>query len=296
MNLVDTHAHLDFRQFDADREAVIERARAAGVAAIVNVGTDLASSRRAVALAAEHEQIYAAVGMHPHDAKRLDGAALAELRDAGPAAQGGGRGRDRAGLLPGPIAPRRAAAGLSGSTWLGRQTGQAGHHPRPRCPRRDHGHPDRLGTGAAGFSALAGRLGVLHTFSGDRAMAEKAIELGFYISISGPVTYKNAHRLAEIVQALPLDRLLVETDCPFLTPHPHRGKRNEPAYVRLVAERIAALRGMSFDDLAEATTANAQRLFQFELRPSMSQEECQSTDIEHRTPYIEPRTSNWEKK
>jgi TatD DNase family protein len=114
-------------------------------------------------------------------------------------------------------------------------------------------------------SSLSGRLGVLHTFSGDLAMAEWAIELGFYISISGPVTYKNAYRLAEVVQALPLDRILVETDCPFLTPQTHRGKRNEPAYVRLVAEKVAALRGIPFEDLAKATTANAQRLFEFEL-------------------------------
>ena len=92
-------------------------------------------------------------------------------------------------------------------------------------------------------------------------MASRAIEQGFYISISGPVTYRNARRLPEIVRALPLDRLLVETDCPFLSPHPHRGKRNEPAYVRLVAECIAALREMTLDALAEATTANARRLF-----------------------------------
>jgi TatD DNase family protein len=112
-------------------------------------------------------------------------------------------------------------------------------------------------------SPLMGRLGVLHTFSGDRAMAEQAIELGFYISISGPVTYRNADRLADVVRHAPLDRLLVETDCPFLTPHPYRGRRNEPAYVRLVAERIASLREMAFEDLAEATTANAERLFAF---------------------------------
>jgi TatD DNase family protein len=92
-------------------------------------------------------------------------------------------------------------------------------------------------------------------------MAERAIDLGFYISISGPVTYKNARDLPEIVQTVPLDRLLVETDCPFLAPHPHRGKRNEPAYVRLVAKRIAELRDMRFDELTEATTANARRLF-----------------------------------
>jgi TatD DNase family protein len=111
-------------------------------------------------------------------------------------------------------------------------------------------------------SPLAGRMGVLHTFSGNLSMAEKAIDLGFYISLSGPVTYKNAGQLSGIARALPLDRLLVETDCPFLTPHPHRGKRNEPAYVRLVAERIAALRGMPVDELAKATTANAQHLFE----------------------------------
>ena len=92
-----------------------------------------------------------------------------------------------------------------------------------------------------------------------------AIDLGFYISISGPVTYKNARRLPEVIRALPLDRILVETDCPFLAPHPYRGQRNEPAYVRLVAEEIAALKGIPFEDLARATTANAQRLFKFEL-------------------------------
>jgi TatD DNase family protein len=110
-------------------------------------------------------------------------------------------------------------------------------------------------------SPLASRAGVLHTFSGNLSMAERAMAMGFYISISGPVTYKNARQLPGIVRALPLERLLVETDCPFLTPHPHRGKRNEPAHVRLVAERIAALKDIPFDDLARATTANAKRLF-----------------------------------
>ena len=95
-------------------------------------------------------------------------------------------------------------------------------------------------------------------------MAERAIDLGFYVSISGPVTYKNARQLPDIVRALPLERILVETDCPFLAPHPYRGKRNEPAYVRLVAERIAELVGTSFEDLAATTTANARRLFQFD--------------------------------
>jgi TatD DNase family protein len=118
-------------------------------------------------------------------------------------------------------------------------------------------------TGLAG-SPLAGRAGILHSFSGDLAMAERAMALGFYISISGPVTYQNARRLPEIVAALPLDRLLIETDCPYLPPHPYRGQRNEPAYVRLVAERIATIRGVAIDDIAAATTANARRLFGLE--------------------------------
>jgi TatD DNase family protein len=121
-----------------------------------------------------------------------------------------------------------------------------------------------------GSVPLDRRLGVLHTFSGDLAMAEKAIDLGFYISISGPVTYRNARQLPEIVQALPLDRLLVETDCPYLAPHPYRGKRNEPAHVQWVAKRIAELKNQSFEDVAAATTANAQRLFDL---PNMEREE-----------------------
>jgi len=121
---------------------------------------------------------------------------------------------------------------------------------------------------AAGLarSPLAGRVGVLHSFSGDLLMAKRAIDLGFYISISGPVTYHNARRLAEIVQALPLDRLLIETDCPYLTPHPHRGKRNEPAHVRLVAAKIADIKGLTVDMVAAATTANARQLFELEVR------------------------------
>ena len=121
---------------------------------------------------------------------------------------------------------------------------------------------------AAGLAGgpLAGRLGVLHTFSGDLAMAEQAIALGFYIGFSGPVTYQSERLLPGIVQHVPLDRIVVETDCPFLPPHPHRGKRNEPSYVRLVAQRVAEIKGISFDDLSAATTANARWLFQLDDR------------------------------
>lgn len=265
--LIDTHAHLDFARFDADRPAVIERAQAAGVVAIVNVGADLISSRRAVELAEQYESIYAAVGMHPHDAKKLNGATLAELRDLAQHPQVVAVGeigldfyRD---LSPRDVQRRAFRAQLAWAAKLGK--------PVVIHDRDAHDEVmDILADWAAGLknSPLAGvghesaaRMGVLHTFSGDLAMAERAMELGFYISISGPVTYKNARHLPGIVRALPLDRLLVETDCPFLAPHPYRGKRNEPAYVRLVAERIAALKGIPLHELAEATTANARRLF-----------------------------------
>ncbi len=260
MTLVDTHAHLDFDQFDADRPAVIERAKAAGVVAIVNVGADLASSRRAVELAEQYEPIYAAVGMHPHDAKRLDGATLARLRELArrrKVVAVGEIGLDfYRNLSPQDVQRRALQAQLAWAAKMG----------KPVIIHDRDAHEEIIGILAEwakglGDSPPAGRLGVLHTFSGDVAMAERAIDLGFYISISGPVTYLNARKLPDIVRMLPLDRLLVETDCPFLTPHPYRGKRNEPAFVRLVAERIAELKGLPFNDLALATTANARRLF-----------------------------------
>jgi TatD DNase family protein len=262
--LVDSHAHLDHPRFDGDRDAVLERAQQAGVAAIVTIGADLASSRQAVELAAHHEPVYAAVGMHPHDAKHLDGAALAELRRLGQQPKVVAVGeigldyyRD---LSPRDVQRRAFQAQLAWAAKLGKPViihDREAHEPVM----------DILAGWAAelGSSGLEGRLGVLHTFSGDLPMAERAMDLGFYISISGPVTYHNARRLPDIVRALPLERLLVETDCPFLAPHPYRGKRNEPAYVRLVAEQVATLKGVSIEELAQATTANAQRLFGFEV-------------------------------
>ena len=261
LTLVDTHAHLDFSKFDADRTAVIERARAAGVAAIVNVGTDLHSSRLAVELAEQYGSVYAAVGMHPHGAKGLDGATLAGLRELAQKPRVVAVGeigldyyRD---LSPRDVQRRAFRAQLAWAAKLG----------KPVIIHDRDAHDEVLSAltkwaAGLGNSTLAGRRGVLHTFSGDLEMAKRAIDLGFYISISGPVTYRNPRQLPDVVRALPLDRLLVETDCPYLAPEPYRGKRNEPAYTRLVAERMAELKGIPFDELARATTANARRLFE----------------------------------
>lgn len=257
---VDTHAHLDMRRFDDDREAAIERARQAHVGAIVNVGIDLESSRRAVRLAAENALVYAAVGIHPHHARKLDGAALESLRELAlqPKVVAVGEiGLDFfRDLAPRDVQMRAFQAQLA---WAGRLGKPVVIHDRDA-------HQEVLSTlekWAAEMqpSPLAGRMGVLHTFAGDLSMAERAIEIGFYISVSGPVTYQNEERLPEIVRAVPLDRLMLETDCPYLPPHPLRGQRNEPAYVRLVAEKVADLKGIPASLLAEATTANARRLF-----------------------------------
>lgn len=261
--LVDTHAHLDFDKFDRDRPVVLARAREAGVVVIVTIGVDLPSSRQAVALAEANEGVYATVGMHPHDAKALDGEVLARFRELGgheKVVAVGEIGLDfYRDLSPRDVQRRAFRAQLAWAARLGK--------PVVIHDRDAHEEiMDMLASwaGEQRGSSLEGRLGVLHTFSGDLAMAQRAIELGFYLSIAGPVTYKNAGRLAEVVRALPLDRLLVETDCPFLAPHPHRGKRNEPAYVRLVAERVAEIKGMPLDKVAAETTANAERLFGFE--------------------------------
>ena len=263
--LVDTHAHLDFAKFDGDRQAVMTRAWEAGVAAIVTIGVDLPSSQRAVALAGAHEEVYATVGMHPHDAKELSGEVLARFRDLGrhdKVVAVGEIGLDfYRNLSPRDVQRRAFRAQLAWAARLGK--------PVVIHDRDAH---DEIMEVLAGWareqrgSPLEGRLGVLHTFSGDLAMAERAVELGFYLSVAGPITYRNARHLPGVVRAAPLDRLLVETDCPFLAPYPYRGKRNEPAYVRLVAERVADLKGISFAELAQATTANACRLFGFEVR------------------------------
>jgi TatD DNase family protein len=262
MFLTDTHTHLDFPQFDSDRERVVVRAAAAGVKAIVDIGTDLASSQAAVALAEAHPQVYAAVGVHPHDAKTVTGKTLEELR----------------ALAGHPKVVAIGEIGLDFYRDLSPRDKQRQAFQQQLALAREVGKPvvihDRdahseimtiLRRWIEGFpqtSAISHKpVGVLHCFSGDLAMAQEAIARGFYISVAGPVTFKNARRLRELVRQLPLEKLLVETDCPYLTPHPHRGKRNEPAYVKLVAQEVARVKGLSLEEVARTTSDNAQVLF-----------------------------------
>jgi TatD DNase family protein len=247
---------LDFSQFADDRDAVVKRARAAGVGMMVNVGTDLASSRRSVVLADRVSEVYASVGVHPHKAKTVDGDVLAELRILAqhPKVVAVGEiGLDfYRDLSPRDVQRRAFRAQLAWAAKLG----------KPVIVHDREAHDEVLQILEEWMAKARGTArAVLHCFSGDLAMARQAVSMGLYLGVDGPITYGNARHLPEIVEWMPMDRLLIETDCPYLTPHPHRGKRNEPAYVRLVADKVAEIKSLSLEQVAEATTENAQRFF-----------------------------------
>lgn len=248
----DSHAHIDDEKFDGDREEVIARAFASGITGFVNVGACMASSARSVALAEKYAQIYAAVGIHPHDAENALGTdydQLAEWTKLSKVVAIGEIGLD----YYYDFSPREVQ-----KTVFIKQLDVARQTQMPVIIHDRDAHGDIL---EILKKEAAGVTGILHCFSGSLEMAREIIKLGFYISIAGPVTFKNAAKLPEIVANVPLERLLVETDCPYLTPHPHRGKRNEPAYVKLVAEQVASLRNMDVPTLAAATYQNAKQLF-----------------------------------
>jgi TatD DNase family protein len=254
-SLFDTHAHLNDRQFKNDAEGAVSRASAEGVSRIVCPGYDLPSSRRAVDLARRFDGVWAAVGVHPHDAKLLDDAALAELARlaAEPKVVAIGEiGLDfYRDLSPRPVQEEAFRLQLRLAKELDLPVIVHDRDAQEDVLRiiEDEGPP------------LAG--GVMHCFSGDLEQARRAFEMEFYIGAAGPVTYGKSHRLREVVKTVRAERLLIETDSPYLTPEPFRGRRkNEPAFVRLVAEKLAEVRRMSLDDVAQVTTENALRLFQ----------------------------------
>ncbi|VBB06581.1 uncharacterised hydrolase tatd-type [Lucifera butyrica] len=250
--LFDSHAHLDDKRFDSDREAAIARAAANGVTHIINVGADMASSANSVLLAERHETIYAAVGMHPHDAKDMqekDYEQLAAWTGHPKVIAIGEIGLDYYyDLSPRDIQKQVFIRQLD----LARQTG------KPFIIHDRDAHGDIMEIMRREGKGLTG---VFHCFSGSLEMARDVIKLGFYVSIAGPVTFANSVKLKEVAREVPLDRLLVETDSPYLTPQPYRGRRNEPAHVRLVAAEVARLRGMETEALAAATTGNVRTLF-----------------------------------
>ena len=254
--LIDTHAHIDGHDFRTDFQEMLKRSAEAGVSRIVTVGADIESSRAAVCLAQQYDHIHAAVGVHPHDALRVTEKCYQVIKE------------------------------MAASTGKVVAIGEIGlDFYRDRSPRESQEKVFRR------FIRLARELslpviihdrdahervmtilreekasevgGVLHCFSGDLRMARECVEMGFYLSIPGTVTYSSNEQLREVVRGIKIERLLLETDCPYLSPVPHRGKRNEPAYMRITAQKVAELKGLSLEDVGRITSLNAGRLFGF---------------------------------
>ena len=255
LGLIDSHAHIQGKEFAQDLSAVIERAQQAGLEKIIVVGGagDLSSNEAAVELAGSSSMLYATVGMHPHDAKEVQEKDLLFLEE----------------LMR---RPRVVAVGETGLDFY------YDHSPRElqvkmfnrfiqmalaaRLPLVVHNRQaDREAAELLRYEGKGEIRGVIHCFTSDYEAAREFLDLGLYISFSGIVTFKNAESLREVVRRLPLDRILVETDSPYLAPVPHRGKRNEPAFVRFVAETVAQVKGIALEEVAEATSRNAQELF-----------------------------------
>lgn len=254
--LIDSHAHLDDRRFDRDREDIINSFKDNDISLVINPGADLSSSIKAVNLAEEYDNIYAAVGVHPHSAKDVDESTMEILRSF----------TDREKVIAiGEIgldyhydnSPRDIQR-----KWFIEQMKLAKEVDLPIIIHSRDAQQDTFDLLKA---EQDGNLeGVLHCYSGSVEMAKEYIKLGFYISIAGPVTFKNARVLKEVAREVPLDKMLIETDAPYLTPEPYRGKRNEPVYVRFVAATIAEEKGISFEEVARRTAENTKKLFRIE--------------------------------
>jgi len=254
MRLVDTHAHLDEESFDAERPEVLQRAGQQGVVAVVTLGTLLATSQRAVELAIQHPEIYAAVGVHPNyvtQASDDDWTILSRLARERRVVGIGETGLDLYWKTV-PLDLQRE--------WFRRHLTLSRELQKPVCIHcREAEEPVLEELRRA--SAEGPVLGVMHSFAGSLETARECLAMGLYISFSGILTYKKSAALRDVARQVPLDRILVETDSPYLSPQPVRGKRNEPAHVRMTAETLAETIGLAAEQVGELTTANASRLF-----------------------------------
>jgi len=253
----DSHAHIDGPEFEADREEVIERARSAGVSVILNVGTGDPHSgafERAIELGKKHESVYTAIGTHPHDARLYDDQVedkIKSLIKSERVIAWGEIGLD----FHYDNSPRDVQIAV-----FKRQLQAARECDLPVVIHTREAESETIEILKSDYAGVE-RRGVFHCFSGSMQLAQRAIELGFMISFSGIVTFKKADELREVAKQVPLDRLLIETDCPYLSPIPHRGKRNEPAYVVEVARCLAGLHGVEVEEIGRVTTENFNRFF-----------------------------------
>ncbi len=250
---IDSHAHLDDERFDADREELINSLYENRVETVLNPGADLNTSKSAVALADKYPFIYAAVGCHPHDSKYMNDDTMNIFRELA---------KDKKVIGIGEIGLDYYYDNSDRETqkkWFREQIRLAKELDLPYIvhDRDDHEDVFRI----MKEEHYSGTRGILHCYSSSVEMAKEFVRLGFYISLGGPVTFKKARTPKLVAKEVPIDRLLIETDCPYLTPEPFRGKRNEPKYVRYVAEEIARIREVDVNEIAEVTKLNFKRLF-----------------------------------
>jgi TatD DNase family protein len=251
--LFDTHAHLNAEQFEEDLSEVIERAQEVGIENIVIVGFDRPTITRAMELVEQYDFMYASIGWHPVDAIDMTDEDLVWIEEL-------------------TKHPKVVAIGEMGLDYHWDKSPkdiqkevfrkQIQLAKKVKLPIVIHNREATMDIveilREEGASEVGG---IMHCFSGSVEVAQECIQMNFYISLGGPVTFKNARKPKEVAEAVPLERLLIETDCPYLAPHPYRGKRNEPSYVKLVAEQIAEIKGITYEEVAEKTTANAKKLF-----------------------------------
>ena len=252
-SLIDTHAHLDMPEFEKDLPQVIERAQGGGVTTIIIVGTDPASCTRTIEIAERYPHIFAILGVHPHNVAEVQDGDLEQLHRLAQHAKvraWGEIGLDFfRNLSPQSIQKERFRQQIAIAKAL-------------KLPVVIHSRAATEETIACLEEEKASEIGgVIHCFSGDQGAAKRYLQMGFVLSIPGVITFPKNQILRDVVKGLPQDGFIVETDCPFLTPAPHRGKRNEPAYVRLTAEAVARVRGETIEKIASQTTANACRVF-----------------------------------
>ncbi len=251
--LIDSHAHLDDERFDGDRDILIKSLKSNKLELVINIGADFQSSINSIELAKQYDNIYASIGVHPHSASEVTEETLDKFREMA---------KEEKVVAIGEIgldyyydnSPRDLQR-----KWFREQLKLAKELDLPVII---HSRDATQETFDIIKEAQDGSLrGVLHCFSGSVEVAMEYIKLGFYISIGGTVTFKNARVVKEVAEAVPLDKLLIETDCPYLTPEPYRGKRNEPMFVKYVAQKIAEIKDINFEELAKATNKNTKELF-----------------------------------
>lgn len=252
MNLFDTHAHLLDEKFKPDFDDVLKRTND-NMALVMNVGCNLEDCRKTVALAEKHPKIYAAVALHPNDANDYTDELWAEISQLAAHPKVKAVGETGLDYYWHDAAPEAQKILFIKHIDLARQL------QKPLVIHDRDAHQDTIDVLKSQNAAQIG--GIFHSFSGSWEMAKLLLKMNFYISLSGPVTFKNANKLLEVAENIPLDRLLIETDCPYMTPVPHRGKRNEPMYVGYIAEKIAQLKGISPEEVTQATYENGKRIY-----------------------------------